>query len=119
MPDRTEYSPPMDIYERGDGVTVEIELPGVPRENINVFSSGRVITVEGTKVEKNITEAAGGKRVSYIQFERKFGKFTRDIELPVPCDTTKAKARYQKGILTIEVPKIEDRRGRKIRIEVE
>lgn len=117
--DREYYLPPMDVYEKGDRLVIEMELPGVKKESINLFATDEMITVEGIKTEVNIGPQASGQRVSYLQIERKFGRFYREIELPAACDLNDIRASHNKGILLIEVRIIEDRRGRKKRITIE
>lgn len=112
-------NPPMDIYEKADSVVIEIELPGMKKEDIEVWVSHHLVTVEGSKEDIELCKMeAGKKRISYLQLERKLGRFRREIELPITCNTREGKASYEAGILVIEFQKIQDRRGAKRRIPV-
>ncbi len=113
------YKPPVDVYENEDSVLMELELPGVKKESIQVSVTRNVVRVEGIKGDISVSVYKEAGRVSFHQFERKFGKFFREIELPVPCNTKEARAWHDKGILTIEVKKIKERRGEVRRIPVE
>lgn len=113
------YLPPWDIYESGDTLFIEMELPGVKREAIEVSVENNLIVVEGRKVDAGVGSPVKGEKVSFLQIERKFGRFRREIELPVPCDTNHVRARLANGILIIELKKVLNQRGIKKRIKVE
>jgi HSP20 family protein len=111
--------PAMDIYEKEDSVVIEIELPGVKKENIEVYVSHHLVTVEGVKEDAELGPGeGGGKKVSFLQLERKLGMFRREIELPITCNTREGKATYESGVLVLEFKKISDRRGERRRIPI-
>jgi HSP20 family molecular chaperone IbpA len=112
------WLPPVDVYEKGEYLVVELELPGVNKQDIKVCVIGSQLIVEGVKSEVKHGPEATGKGVSYLQLERKLGRFYRRIELPVACNTSEAQAVYDKGILVIELKKIVNRRGDRRRIVV-
>jgi len=116
--DAKAYSPPMDIYEKGDQLFIEIELPGMQKEDIRVYTSRDLVIVEGAKQDRNLSGIGEDKRISFLQLERKLGKFRREIELPVACNTREAKAGYENGLLVVELIKIKERRGERIKIPV-
>lgn len=113
------YLPPMDIYELGDSLIIELELSGVKREAIDLFVERNLIVVDGVKTDFPLTASADAPKVSYLQLERKFGRFHREIELPVTCDTNEVRAKFSQGILVIELKKIQEQRGRRRRVAVE
>jgi HSP20 family protein len=115
--DAETYHPAMDIYETDDRVVVELELPGVAREAIEVLVEGATVTIEGVKGDPGQVPSAGGK-VTYQQLERKYGRFSREVRLPVACKTREGRAHYRNGILYLEFDKILDRRGQRKRIAV-
>jgi HSP20 family protein len=111
------YAPPMDMFEREDAVIVELELPGVKKEAIEVYTLGNTVTVFGLK--QDVTAPIQAQhQVTYLRLERKLGRFWREFELPVPCDTRAATARYDRGLLRIEFKKVPDRRSQRRKIEV-
>lgn len=135
MADAEVFAPPMDLYEKEDSVVVEIELPGVKKEQIEIYVSRSQVIVEGPKRDQDLdsgqaprdeAESARGRegtspgagRFSYLRIERKFGRFKREIELPMPCNTRDGEAEYKEGVLKIEFKKIKDRRGQRHRIPV-
>jgi len=117
--DAEAYPPPMDMYEKGDNLVIELELPGVNKQDIEVCVLSNQVTVEGIKTEAGQSREVLGKGISFLQLERKLGGFFRRIELPVPCNTREARAWYDKGVLVIEFKKIKNKRGERIRIPVE
>lgn len=113
------YPPTMDVYEKADSLVIELELPGVNKKDIEIFVASSLVTVQGIRSDVKHGSGPTGRKISFLQLERKLGRFYRKIELPVPCNTQGARAVYDKGILKIEFTKIVDRRGGRKRIPVE
>jgi HSP20 family protein len=111
------YAPALDMYEKEDSLILELELPGLRREDIEVYVTSNTVTVEGVKQDLAVSPEVSPK-VSFLRLERKLGRFFREIELPVPCNTRQGEARYERGLLILEFKKIQDRRGQRHRIEV-
>jgi len=112
----TKGFPPIDIYETTDCVVVESELPGIIPSDVSVYIKGNELTIEGNKADTTITNSEG---VRFLCMERSFGCFKRVIKLPVSCNSNESKAVYKKGILTIRLKKIVDKRGEKKEIKIE
>jgi HSP20 family molecular chaperone IbpA len=111
--------PAMDLYEIGEWLTIELELPGLRREAIEVLVEGQAVLVTAMKTDTGpCCEVPDGK-LNYQQVERKYGRYCREIRLPVPCNTREGRARYVNGVLIIEFKKLEDRRGARRRLNVE
>ena len=110
--------PSIDIYETGEAVCMEIELPGVEREWIQLYTVQNTLFIEVEKKNPRVEEK-GPARVSYLCMERKFGRVQRKLELPAPCHPHKAKARFVNGVLTVEFEKISERRGQRHQIVIE
>lgn len=113
------HVPAMDMYETEEWLTIELELPGLRREAIEVWIEGQSVTVKAMKGD--VAPGADRKtgKVSYQQVERKFGCFHREIALPIPCNTREARARFINGVLRLEFKKILNRRGERRRLNVE
>lgn len=92
--------PPVDMYETADSMVVEIELPGFDPEQISVRSCYTTLVVNCFKREER---PAG---LNFICMERKFGRFSRAIEMPPDVDANEATARYEKGLLSVVFPKL-------------
>ena len=110
--------PSIDIYETSEAVCMEVELPGVEREWIQLYTVQNILFIEVEKKNPSLEERVR-ERVNYLCMERKFGRVQRKIELPGPCHPQKAKARFVNGILTIEFQKITERRGQRHQIPIE
>ena len=110
--------PSIDIYETGGAVCMEVELPGVEREAIQLYTVQNTLFIEVDKRDTGGEEKARG-RVNYLCMERKFGRVQRKLELPAPCHPQKAKAKFVNGVLTIEFQKITERRGQRHQILIE
>jgi HSP20 family protein len=104
----------MDVVETSTGVQVLMDLPGVPRSQITVvFSQGTVI-VAGRKVPASCLH----REAAFHLAERGFGRFVRAVRLSGAFDGGQAKASLAQGELRIVLPRIQERRGRDIRIDV-
>jgi len=109
----TMYKPPSDVTEGDDAVRIRLELPGVPRESVQVWVRGDRIEVAGEKVPDFPPGEA-----SFLCLERIFGKFRRVFEVVGSVNLGQVSARMREGILFITVPKIAERRGRERRVPV-
>jgi HSP20 family protein len=82
-------------------------LPGIDPGDIRVTIQGNVLRVQGTKREP----AAARTRLSYYCLERRYGKFDRQISIDWVVDAGRTHATMADGILNIQIPRIENRRG--------
>ena len=92
----------VDMYETDDEVVVETAVPGVKPEELDVQVTGHALTIKGERKEEKKEEKA-----SYIYQERSYGSFHRSVTLPTDVDVEKAKAEFQRGVLTLTLPKLE------------
>ena len=102
--------PAVNVWEDGDALSVELELPGLKSDQVEVAVVGNELTV---KVERPDVEQQG---VTYHRRERGAGTFTRVVRLPVEVDAGKVQAELRHGVLTITLPKAEAAQPRKIQI---
>lgn len=104
----------VDVYERNKSLVVQVEVPGVPKDALQLSVSRDLMVVEGTK------PAEHRGKVQYHCMERDFGQFRKVIEVPAPINASELTAVYEGGVLTIKAPLIvEDRRGARRQIEIE
>mgnify|MGYP001571758517 CR=1 FL=1 len=108
------YEPLIDVFSTDDCIVIEMEMPGVKKEDIEVSFMQNVITIKGIKYE-----CCYDKKMKFVCMERSFGRFCKNIELNSPIDTARLKAVYMDGILKITLPKFSDRRGVQKKIHVE
>jgi len=92
--------PRMDVTEDENRIRVAVELPGMEEKDVEVALSDNVLTIKGEKkVEKEETEKA------HTYMERSYGSFCRTLPLDVEIVTDKVEATFDKGVLTVELPK--------------
>ena len=111
---RGRWVPPVDIYESdAREVMLQIDLPGLRREDIDVTVENNTLTVKG---DRRRDESLDEDR--YHRIERATGAFSRSFTLPNTLDGGKVRAEYRDGVLTIAVPLREEARPRQIQVEV-
>ena len=105
------WNPAVDIEETADSLRVSAELPGVKQEDIHVEFENGLLSIHG---ERKREEETKGR--SYHRLERSFGSFTRTFRLPASVDSEKISARFEDGVLKLEMPKREGAKARKIEV---
>eukprot|EP01066_Platyproteum_vivax_P020072 Platyproteum_vivax@DN7863_c0_g1_i1.p1 len=98
---RTFFMPKVDINETAKLVCIVAELPGLQKQDIELSLKDNVLTLTG---EKKVEEKKEGENA--VRSERFYGKFTRSFQLPEECQET-IDAKFEDGVLKIEVPKSE------------
>lgn len=107
------WFPMADMKEDSENVVVNVEVPGIKKEDIKVTIRGNQLVVTGErKFEKE------KKDETYHRIERSYGKFQRIITIPVEVDQSKIKATYENGILSITLPKTEKEKPKEIEISL-
>lgn len=107
---------PVDIYETPDTINIDVELPGIAADSIEVSVSTDVMVIEGVR-EKPDLQALPGARFHLA--ERAYGRFQRIVEMPAAGNMGRMEARLDAGLLMITIPKVDDRRGRWRRVPVQ
>jgi len=107
------WAPAVDLYEDKDTLTVQAELPGLKKDDINISLEDGVLTISGER--KNEPKAEGAEYRS----ERFVGRFQRTVSLPSEVDAEKIKASYTDGVLTVTLPKSEKAKPKQIPISVQ
>jgi HSP20 family protein len=107
------WTPAVDVFEDKDSVKIVAELPGVKPEDVKLSIENNVLTLRGEK--KQVAEE---KTERVHRYERAYGFFERSFALPNTVDAERAEARYDTGLLTIQLPKVERARPREIEVKV-
>jgi HSP20 family protein len=107
------YYPALDVYENSDGLCVELEIPGVNPDDVNVEVIGRTLMITGMK-----KDVLANRGVRYVRMERGFGKFTRELDIPERFNLEKIEAKFIDGVLKIRVTRAEDGVKKIKRIEI-
>ena len=109
---RGSLSPPVDIREDGREIAIEVELPGIKPEDVDVTAENGVLTIRGEK-RSTSTENTEGR---YHIVERSYGTFTRSFQLPTGVDEKGIAAEFNDGLLVVRVPKAALAQPRRIEI---
>lgn len=96
------WFPAVEITESDNELTMSAELPGLDRKDVKIDLDGNMLTLRGEKREEKVEE---GKQKEYHIEERTYGAFQRSFTLPMNVDNEKITADFQKGVLTIHLPK--------------
>lgn len=91
----------VDVRETGDAYTVQAEIPGVPKEDIQVAIDGNVVSLRAEIKQQDSTS----QDEKTLRSERYFGAVSRSFQLASDIDQSQAKARYDNGVLTLTLPK--------------
>lgn len=102
----------LDMYQTDDDIVIEASLPGVKPDDINISVAGEVLTIKGEIKEEKET-----KNVDYHIKERRYGSFTRSINLPTQVVADKAQADFNNGILKLMLPKAEEVKPKTITVK--
>jgi HSP20 family protein len=92
--------PKLDMTETEGQVRVAIDLPGLDPKDVELTCTDSMLFVKGEKRE----EKESGEGARHI-VERSYGRFERTVPLPRGLDTAKAEARFDKGVLTLTIPR--------------
>ena len=110
--ERGDWMPAVDMSENEKEIVVHAELPGMDAKDIDISLNGTVLTMKGERKQEQEE-----KEKNYHRIERRYGSFSRSIELPSDVDGNKVKARYKSGVLTLSLPKTKEQSVKKIEVE--
>ena len=105
------WSPRADIYETKDHVVVQLDIPGVDIEAVDVQCEKGMLSIKGERAFSEDSER------QYFRVENVYGPFERYFEIPGTLDVEKVEAKYTAGVLTLSFPKSEAAKPRKIAIQ--
>jgi HSP20 family protein len=111
-PTPRRWMPALDVTETKDAYQIDVEVPGLRPEDINVTVDQGMLTVQG---ERRSEEEKGDR--SYHRVERRYGSFRRSISLPRDVDASKVKANYDSGVLRLTVPKTAGSQAKRIEVK--
>ena len=102
----------MDVKESPEAYTIEAEVPGMAKEAIHVMVDGNTVTL---KAEVKKEESSKGE--SFLRSERYYGVTSRSLTLPAAINSQQAKAHYNQGVLTLNLPKASPSSTRELTIQ--
>ncbi len=107
------FVPAVDIYEDEQKLVLKLEVPGIRQEDLDVRLENQTLTVKGER--KFESEE---KEENFHRIERRFGTFTRSFTLPVTVDTASVAAKYEYGVLAIQLSKKEAAKPKQVKVEI-
>lgn len=106
------WMPVLDLAETDKEYVIRLEVPGIPKENLDINLVNNVLRITG---HKELVQE--GKGETYLHREREVGKFARTVRFPMAVEEGKIDAVYQDGILTVRLPKVPAAVAKKILIK--
>jgi HSP20 family protein len=111
-PDRSGTFPSVNFWAGQDSVVMSAELPGLTEQDIELTVRDTMISIRGSYPERE-----AGEDTVWHRRERPAGSFLRSIELPFRIDPDQIDARFQNGVLTVEMQRPEDDKPKHIQIK--
>ncbi|RME46461.1 MAG: Hsp20/alpha crystallin family protein, partial [Deltaproteobacteria bacterium] len=111
-PYATAEFPAVNVWTSDEDVTITAELPGMSQEDLDISVTGDTFTIRGTRKPEEVAEGD-----LFHRSERWNGSFTRSIQLPFHVDADKAEARFNRGILSVTLPRREADKPKKITVK--
>lgn len=110
--DACEVRVPMDVREEGDAFVLELIVPGLTPEDLDIEIVEDVVDIQGEFEKEDRDEG-----VEYLRQERPTGTFRRRVKLPALLDVNAAEAHLEQGLLTLRVPKAEEALPRTVKVK--
>src|SRR5215211_9151136 len=107
------WLPAMDLVETEDHFVLRADLPGLSEEDVSIELEDSVLTVAGERKTEH-----EDKKEGFYRMERSFGQFRRSLTLPEGVDADGITASFDKGVLEVRIPKPEERKPRRVAIQV-
>lgn len=107
------WGPAVDVVEDKDRVLVKAELPGMNKEEIEIYITGDTLNITGERKEESASKSG-----ETVRSERYFGRFQRSVPLPAGVEAKKIEAHYKDGVLTISCPKTEEAKRKQKEIKI-
>jgi HSP20 family protein len=109
---RESWVPALDVRETDDRFELSVDLPGIDPKDVTVSYEDGMLSVSGRR-----EFAQEDKGETWHRIERGFGSFARSVRLPRTADADKIEATFDKGVLTVMVPKVETAKPRTIEVK--
>jgi HSP20 family protein len=107
------FIPAVDVYEDDKKVVLKLEVPGIEEKDLDIRVENHTLTVKGErKMEKE------EKEENFHRVERRYGSFFRAFTLPTTVDTENVDAKYEAGVLKLELKKKPEAQPKQIKVNV-
>jgi HSP20 family protein len=105
-------SPALDVHQTPDEIVVSAALPGINPNDVEITLTGQTLQIRGElKADEKV------ERGQYLYRERRYGSFSRQLQLPVRVEGDKTQATIENGVLTLPIPKAQEVKPRQIQIK--
>jgi HSP20 family protein len=104
--------PAINVWAGEDKAKITAEMPGVSNDDLEINVTGDTLTLSGVRNADALPEGA-----RYHRQERRYGEFNRSIQLPYTVDVNKVKAVFKNGVLSVELPRVEAEKPKKITVK--
>jgi HSP20 family protein len=105
------FAPAADVYEDENHVTLKLEVPGIDEKDLDIRVENNTLIIKGErKFEKD------EKEENFRRVERQYGSFVRSFTLPSTMDSDNINASYDKGVLSITIPKRAEAKPKQIQV---
>ena len=109
----TTWTPAATLIENEEALILQLQLPGVNAEEIDIQASREVVAIAGTRQAPTLAEGETLRRNEF-----RHGSFRRVVSLPVAIDPQGVSAQYEAGILVVTLPKAEEERNKVVKVSV-
>ena len=104
--------PAINVWAAEESARVTAEIPGVGKDDLDINVTGDTLTLSGVRSQDDLPEGA-----RYHRQERRYGEFNRSIQLPYTVDVNKVKAVFKNGVLSVDLPRVEAEKPKKITVK--
>ena len=109
----TNFIPAVDIYEDEKRIVLKLEVSGIPEKDLDVTVENNTLVVKGErKFEKE------EKEENFHRIERRYGSFSRAFTLPTTVETENIDAKYENGVLKLELKKKPEAQPKQIKVNI-
>lgn len=105
------WTPQLDVLETSDAYVLELDVPGVERDAIQINLHDGVLSISGERMPRDVEE-----NDNVVRLERHVGRFFRSFSVPKQVNDQNITARHENGVLMVTLPKVEESKPRKISI---
>jgi HSP20 family protein len=109
---RSAWVPALDVRETDDKFELTVDLPGIDPDDVTVNYEDGMLSISG---KREFSKEEQGE--TWHRVERGFGTFARQVRLPRTADAERIEASFDKGVLTVSVPKVEAAKPRTIEVK--
>ncbi len=106
--------PPINVYDRGEELTVVVELPGMDKDDVTItYVEGTLVIAGRRELPEDVA------KMKLLRHERPRGRFEKAFEIPYKIDAERIAAAFKNGVMQISLPKAEEAKPKQISVTVE